>query len=256
MNPYEILKARLADRIYKRGMYKGDAPMESRGKREFRIVAGTGYFADRMHVRMYSTNTLTAYANGEYTIDLNGYGSSSTTRTNINYSLAVVRQHVSISNRNVMGISQATIYADGGRFLYYDGIRFNQEGKLLSEPKAFEARRIDKAQSKAFTDGLKASGFKDMFPVLYATSQLPDSGTSLDRHWDDDLQDSEYAHRWPETIEYFKYTHTYSYTKGTRVFVEIDNAKGCWTRMMAKAKQNMYQTIRTEVTRVEQNKYK
>lgn len=247
MNPYEILKARHADRIYKRGVHKGDAPMESRGKRHFRIIAGT----DCMHVRMYSTNIITAYPNGEYIIYLNGYGSSSTTRMNLNFSLAVMRQHVSISNRSIMGVSQATVYANGGRFLYYDGIRFNQEGKLLSEPKAFEARRIDRDESKALMDNLKASGFKDMFPVLYATCESTVGGVGLDRHWDDYLQDPEHAHRWPETIEYFKYENKYSYTLSMRTRVEIDNAKGCWARMMAKAKQNMYQTIRTEVTRVD-----
>jgi hypothetical protein len=172
MNPYEILKARLADRIYKRGVHKGDAPMESRGKRNFRIVAGT----DCMHVRMYGTDILTAYPNGEYIIHLNGYGPSNTTRVNLNYSLAVVRQTVSISNRNVMGISQATMYADGGRFLYYDGIRFNQESKLISEPKAFEASRINKEESKALMDNLKASGFKDVFPAKQPSAGCPLTG--------------------------------------------------------------------------------
>ena len=247
MNPYEILKARHADRMYKRGMYKGDAPMENRGKRHFRILTGT----DCMHVRMYRTDIITAYANGEYEIKLNGYGSSSTTRMNLNFALAVMRQHVSISNRNVMGISQATVYTNGGRFLYYDDIRFNQEGKLISEPKAFKAKRIDKAESKAFTDSLKESGFKDMFPVLYATCESTAGGVSLDQHWDDDLQDSGYAHRWTETIERFKYKNSYDYAQSKRTRVEIDNAKGCWARMMARAKQDMYQTIRTEVTRLD-----
>jgi hypothetical protein len=221
--------------------------MESRGKRNFRIIAGT----DCMHVRMYGTNILTAYPNGEYIISLNGYGSSSTTRMNINYSLAVVRQQVSISNRNVMGISQATMYADGGRFLYYDGIRFNQEGKLISTPKGFEARRIDREESTALMDNLKTSGFKDVFPVLYATCQATTGGISIDRHWEDYLQDPECAHRWPETIEYFKFKDKYDWSQGKRVYVEIDHAKGCWARMMAKAKQGMYQTIRTEVTRLD-----
>lgn len=248
MNPYEILKARHADRIYKRGIHKGDAPMESRGKRNFRIIAGT----DCMHVRMYGTNIVTAYSNGEYIIHLNGYGSSSTTRVNLNYSLGVMRQTVSISNRSIMGISQATMYANGGRFLYYDGIRFNQEGKLVSEPKGFEAKRINKEESTALMDNLKASGFKDVFPVLYATCQATTGGISIDRHWEDYLQDPEHAHRWPETIEYFKFKDKWDFTQGKRMYVEIDNAKACWARMMAKAKQNMYQTIRTEVTRIDQ----
>jgi len=242
MTPYEILKDRLAKHIYKRGQYKGDAPMDKRSKPHFRIVEG-----ENMHVRMYNTNILTAFRNGEFEINLNGYGSSITTRANINHALGVCRQNIGIGNRNVMGLSQCTVYANGSRYVYYDGIRFNQEGELVSKPKPFEARRIDKAESKEFMDALKASGFKDVFPLLYATCPTPDGVPILHRYWDDYLQDADYAHCWPEIIEYFKYDRKWD---GGYRMVEVDNAKGCWARMMAEAKKHMYNNILTEVTKL------
>jgi len=246
MTPYEILKARLDKHMYKRGQYKGDAPMDKRAKTNFRIVEG-----ENMHVRMYNTNILTAFRNGEFEINLNGYQSSSTTRANINHALGVCRQNIGIGNRNIMGISQCTVYANGARYMYYDGIRFNQEGKLVSEPKPFEARRIDKEESKGFMDNLKASGFKDVFPVLYATCQEPDVIPST-VHWDDYLQDADYAHRWPEIIMAFKYKRGWRIVNNSHSFsfYEIDDAKGCWARMMAQAKKHMYNTIKTEVTKL------
>jgi hypothetical protein len=143
-------------------------------------------------------------------------------------------------------------HANGARYMYYDGIRFNQEGALVSTPKPFVGRRIDKEESKAFTDALKASGFKDVYPLLYATCANPDNTIALSHHWADYLQDADYADRWPEIIEWFKYQRKWDWNavpSGSRM-VEVDNAKGCWARMMAKAKTSMYNTIKTEVTKL------
>jgi hypothetical protein len=244
MTPYEILKDRLAKHIYKRGAYKGDAPMDKRSKSHFRVVQGP----DLMYVRMYNTNILTAFRNGEFEINLNGYDPSSTTRANINHALGVCRQHVSINNHNIMGLSQCTVYANGSRYVYYDGIRFNQHGELVSTPKPFEARRIDKEESKGFMDNLKVSRFKDVFPLLYATCPTPDGAPILPRYWDDYLQDAEQAHHWPHIISEYKYR--LGRDNGTYGYYEIDNAKRCWARMMAEAKKHMYNNILTEVTKL------
>ena len=73
----------------------------------------------------------------------------------------------------------------------------------------------------------------------------------MPRMWKDYLQDADFANLWPEIIEYFKYDMRWNHTKGGREWHEMDDAKACWARMMAKAKQDMYQTIRTEVTRID-----
>lgn len=247
MTPYEILETRLTKNIYKRGDYKGDAPMDKRAKTHFRIVKG-----ENMVVTMYSTNILTAYRNGEFEINLGGWSDSSTTKANINYVLEVINQRMRIGTKVIMGVRQTVIRVGTALYLYYDGIRFNQAGELVTEPQGFEARRINKADSKEFTDNVQASGFKGMFPVLYATAQAEDYETSrITSRWTDYIADADYAEQWPEIVLWFKFDKgwylppTGGHKHGVR---EIGTAKTCWARMMAQAKQDMYDTLRTEVT--------
>jgi len=251
MNAYHLLKARLDKNVYKRGQYKGDAPLEKRTKSHVRIVEGENLSQECMHVRMYSTKILTAYMDGAIEINLNNWSGSSTTRQWLNYALGLTMHGFWLGNKSVMSLSQPTITTPSGIYLHYDGIRFNAEGKIVTTPKPFEAKRIDKSESKGFTDGLKVSGFKDVYPLLYATCTPPEKGQSMARHWKDYMQDPNSADTWPEIIEYFKYDMEWNHTMGKREWHEMDNAKACWARMMAKAKQDMYQTIATEVTRID-----
>jgi hypothetical protein len=247
MTPYQLLKLRLDRNVYKRGQYKGDAPLEKRKKSHVRIVEG-----ENMYVRMYRTDILTAFRNGEVKICLGGWSDSSTTKQWLNYALGVVGFHgFWLGSRSIMSMSQLTIKTPHGTYLYYDGIRFNQAGELVSTPQPFEAKRIDKAESKGFTDNLKVSGFKDMYPLLYATCTPPEGGRTIERFWKDYIQDADHADVWPSIIEFFKYDTRWDRTIGKRGWVELDDAQSCWARMMAKAKQDMYTTIRTEVTRLD-----
>lgn len=244
MNAYQLLKERLTKQMYKRGQYKGDAPLEKRKKSHVRIVEG-----ENMYVRMYSTDILTAFRNGDIEISMGGWAGSSTTKQWLNYALSVAGfRGFWLGSKSVMSLNQLTITTPGGLYLYYDGIRFNQAGELVTEPQRFEARRIDKSESTGFTDNLKVSGFKDVYPLLYATSTPPEGGQSIARMWKDYMQDSNSADTWPEIIEYFKYDSRWNHKIGQREWHELDNAKACWARMMAKAKQDMYDTLRTEVT--------
>lgn len=245
MNAYHLLKARLDKTVYKRGQYKGDAPLEKRTKSHVRIVEMT----DRMCVQMYHTKILTAYMDGAIEIDLANWGGSSTTKQWLNYALSAAGfRGFWLGSKSVMSLSQLTITTPSGTYLYYDGIRFNAEGQIASTPKPFEARRIDKSESTGFTDNLKVSGFKDVYPLLYATCQPPEGGQRIHRMWKDYLQDADYAEQWPEIIEYFKYDMRWNHVKGGREWHEMDNAQACWARMMAKAKQDMYNNVATEVT--------
>ena len=248
MNAYQLLKLRLDKNVYKRGQYKGDAPLEKRKKSHVRIVEMT----DRMCVQMYSTKIMTAYMDGAIEIDLGGWAGSSTTKQWLNYALSVAGfRGFWLGSKSVMSLNQLTITTPGGIYLYYDGIRFNGDGTLDSKPKPFSARRIDKSESTEFTDSLKVSGFKDVYPLLYATCQPPEGGQSMPRMWKDYLQDADFANLWPEIIEYFKYDTRWNPKAGGREWYELDNAKGCWARMTAKAKQDMYNSVATEVTRLD-----
>jgi hypothetical protein len=65
MNAYQLLKLRLDRNVYKRGQFKGDAPLEKRKKSYVRIVEGENHSRECMYVRMYRTDLLTAFRNGE-----------------------------------------------------------------------------------------------------------------------------------------------------------------------------------------------
>jgi hypothetical protein len=244
MTPYELLFARHLRNIYKKGAYKGDAPMDKRTQTNFRIIKG-----ENMVVRMYHTNILTAFRNGEFEINLDGYQHRSSTRANINYALGVIKQgRMHLGIRSVMSEKQFVVSTPNGMYLYYDGIRFNQHGELVSTPKPFEARRIDRLESKAFMDNIKKSGFKDVYPLLYACSPEPDGLSAQLRYWDDYVQDAEQAHHWPHIISEYKYRK--GWDNGTYGYYEINDAKACWSRMMSDAKHTMYNTIKTEVTKL------
>ena len=74
MDMYKFLKQHHADHIYKRGAYKGDAPMSQRYKSNFRVIEGAGC----MIVRLYRTNIITALPNGNITINTDNYYTSTT----------------------------------------------------------------------------------------------------------------------------------------------------------------------------------
>jgi len=249
MNAYELLKARLDKNVYKRGRYKGDAPLEKRTKSHVRIVEMPGC----MCVQMYNTDILTAYMDGKVEITLGGWHNSSTTKQWLNYALGITGFYgFWLGNKSIMSLSQLTITTPSGIYLYYDGIRFNGDKTLASEPKPFEARRIDRSESTEFRDNLKVSGFKDMFPVLYATCAPPEGGQSIHMGWKDYMQDADHADAWPFIVEYFKYDWRWNHAQGAREWHELDNAQACWARMMAKAKEDMYNTVATEVTHIDQ----
>ena len=249
MTPYEILEARHAKNIYKRGKFKGDAPLEKRRATHQRIIKAH----DRMVVRMYNTDILTAYRNGEILIDLNGWKDSSTTKVAINYALGICRLGLAIGTKVVMGVRQTMISTRDAYYLYYDGIRFNGDSTIASTPQRFEMRRINADESKELMDAVKASGFKDVYPVLYAACQAPDKLDPCTNYWMDYMQDADHADTWPDIIEHFKFEQGWQYTQHGHKYgiYEVGNAKTCWTRMMNMAKRNMYDTTRSEVTRLD-----
>jgi hypothetical protein len=138
----------------------------------------------------------------------------------------------------------------GETILYYDGITFDGEGNVITPLRPFEARRISKAESKEFMDGLQASGFKDMYKILYATVQPPESTPFYPRILSDSLTDPEHAADWPDIIAKYKYEHRWTGFGGNREWQESGTAKTCWSRIMAVCKKDMYSTIKTEVVSI------
>lgn len=253
MNTYDKLKFHLERHIYKRGYNKGDAPADQsrRGRSHHRVVQR----ADCMAIRFHSADIVRAYPDGRVMLDCRGWVTSITTMTAVRDANKFLSFPLTIGSRSIMSLNQMVVRTPNTDMVhYYDGITFDGEGKVISELRPFRARRIDKAESKEFVDGLKTSGFKDMFKLLYSTVQLPEGtiGVYDPRRLSDILTDPEYAADWPHIIAKYKYAQQWEFRNGqmSRGWVEVGTAKSCWSRIMAECKRNMYSNIDTEVVSI------
>lgn len=249
MTAYSKLNATLLTDAYKRGQFKGDAPADPhrRSRNHVRIVKGH----DCIHLRMYATNIITAYPDGRIYLDLRGYSASITTRQNLNDAFArYVPFRPYIHTRSVFSLSQNCLTVGNNTYKYYDGMEFNDSGEMLTAPERFEAVRIDKDESAAFQRELKESGFKDMFPVLYATATSPDPRmpqfTARGSRLRDRLTMACHANEWPEVVASSKYVMRWR--NGSYGADESGDAKSCWASIMATAKHDMYVTLRSDTT--------
>ena len=249
MTPYEILSNRLANHVYKKGQFKGDAPLEARKKSYVRVRRLDD---TTVAVRMYHTDILTAHNNGNIVIALDNWHTS-TTKMWLNYALTMTCTGLRITSKSVQSLNQLTMRTPYGYYLYYNGMEFDSHGRLLSKPLPFEARRINKLETAEFMQSMEDSGFKDMYPVLYATAD-PEDINKHHRPIETLFTDPDQARDWSIAIANHKYERKWDWSKSQGVvnyqgyIVERDNAKACWSRMMKQAKSNMYDTIRTEVT--------
>ena len=265
MNTYQQLAASLEKNQYKRGQFKGDAPADPsrRGRSHIRIVKGahTQDYNSVMSVRMYATDILKAFPDGTIEINLRGWESSSTTRANLNDVLGTYRRgqrRLYLSTAHVFGISQPSIYTNDKAYLYYGGMQFDAEGKLMTPPMAFEARRLDRDEAKEFTDDLKESSFKDMFPLLYATCTADEYRmfTPTPRELRAILTDKDCADDWSELIAAFKYVSGWGHDRRRfygRSTYERGDAKSCWAAIMKRAKEDMHVTLRSTLTEYHTN---
>ena len=112
------------------------------------------------------------------------------------------------------------------------------------ERQAFQCTRIDKAQSKAFADGVKASGFENMFAMLYATVTPQDKDRHLYIRGIELVINADNAESWPTIVAYAKFVGGYYYAS----VPENDTPAKAWTRCMNMFKHMMYETVDTETT--------
>jgi len=229
--------------IYKRGYNIGDAPADKdrRAKTNFRVIKR----GENMAVRLHGTDILTAYPNGDVVLDCRGWANSVTTKVAMGFALHRFNpDYLNIGSYKFKGNSQTCLYLPDGRAVrYYDGIRLSQTSEVLTPLRAFRCTRIDRVKSKALADGVKASGFKSMFAMLYATVTANDrsgrttgSGTEL-------ITNADNAEYWPTIVAHTKFVGGYYNT-----VYENDTPAKAWTRCMSMFKYTMYETVDTETT--------
>lgn len=252
MNMYTKLLMHIERHMYKKGQYKGSAPAnkDRRGMSHFRIVKSSS--DGTVRIRMWNTDIITVRQDGSVLIDTNGYHTHNTTIIRLNDSFAMFfdAEQVRLSKQSVFSYSQPVLNVGGKRFAYYDGIILSDTGEFLTPMQAFEQKRTDKVATKALADDLKASGFKDAFAILYATTTEEDRGENdyslFGVDWQDVLSDNEQADKWKLIIARVKYERDYWSARTTgSPWKEKSNAKGCWASIMQYCKKNMYVVSRS-----------
>jgi len=252
MNMYTKLSMHLTRHMYKRGKNKGDAPANAhqRGMCHFRVVKGND---DTMRIRMWSTDIITAYPNGDVKIDTRGYHTHNTTIIRLNEAFGFFEGvGVGMGKRSIYSYSQPVLRVGVKLYSYYDGITLNEQGEVITPLQAFEQKRVDKVETKAFADDIKESGFADSFKLLYAVSTHEDMAHDDYAYFGiklpETLANNDQADKWKTIIARNKFERSYrwSSTNAGYEFVEKSNAKACWATIMAACKKNMYVVSRSE----------
>lgn len=248
MNVYTKLRFHLERHMYKRGKNKGDAPANQyrRSMDHFRVVKGND---DTYRVRMYNTDIITAYPNGDVKIDTSGYHSHNTTIIRLNEAFGFFEGvGISMGKRSIFSYSQPVLRVNAKLYSYYDGITLNAQGEIITPLQAFEQKRTDRHATKELAEDLKTSGFTDAFAILYATTTVEDIGehsySLFGVNWNDVLSNNDQAHHWKTIIARNKFER--SYWQGNYGYTEKSNAKACWASIMQYCKKNMYVVSRSE----------
>ena len=237
---YTQLQLHLSRHEYKRGQYTGDAPADSsrRSKTDFRVRK----YGDTYTVRFHNADLITAHPNGDIVLNCNGWGNSVTTGQAMHYSLRFCDSYIGFGSTRLMGLSQLYLLLGANpptKVKYYDGIRLNGDGAVISELKPFLRKQIDKAQVKALNEGMAESGFKDVFRLLHGTVTREDARcTNRPPPIVEMLTSKEHAEHWPTVIAQAAFFN-----------VEGTGAE-TWARVMNAAKSNMYEVVETDITKI------
>jgi len=249
---YTKLSMHLERHMYKRGKNKGDAPADKtrREMSHFRVMKDA---EGKMRIRMYNTDIITAHPDGSVLIDTNGYHTHNTTIIRLNDALSMFFDGVRVCmyKQSILSYSQPVLRVDGKRYSYYDGMILNEQGEILTPLQAFEQKRVDKVETKAFADDIKESGFKDAYALLYAVATPDDMAIDnfgmFGVRLPDALSDNARADTWKMIIARSKFERCYSFKNGGGYeYVEKSNAKACWATIMAACKKDMYVVSRSE----------
>lgn len=249
---YGRLKEHMHNQRYTRGEYKGDAPADRnrRGKSHYRVHYCR--IDDCMEVIFHSTAIIRAFPSGRVVFYGGAYADSVTTRAAF---VEAMRRFGTfsayITSPRVMGLKQTSVAVsrgtpDGHQFRFYDGIIFNREGGIESKPLPYKRCRIDREETAKLAAGLKASGFKDMFPILHAAAtpnDRPNQFYNFRVELTAILCDSANAEHWTSMIAMYKYVGFIADTNG------LDKTK-TWTALMKAIKAYMSVTEITDITQL------
>jgi hypothetical protein len=167
-SPYHNLKRYHERHVYQRGQFEGDAPFDKRRATHKRILRPR---SDRIEVQMHNTVILTAWADDTVELRCNGWENNPTTREAVSLALRLAGipgylTSVWVGSYNNTGLA---IYGQPETVRFYDGMRLDASGKLISDPIPWTRRCADREARKARRAELKP--LLDLLPVLHAGIQ-------------------------------------------------------------------------------------
>ena len=242
MTPYAKLNDILTTDRYIKGAHKGDAPMDKRSKTHFRVIREHN---QDLAVRFWNTDIITVSAEtGDLTLDCDGWGDRPTTKEAMNLALhKIMPRRVYLGASRFKGKHTLMLTTPEGSYVYYDGMVLSPEGDLISEPQPFKARMIDREATKEFAEQIEASGFKDMFRILWGSADIDNRFFRKGGTVREVITDPTRADEWQNLIAYYAQGMSRGrYTKR--------DADATWQSIMREAKKFMYTTITTEVTMI------
>lgn len=247
---------------YQRGQFKGDGPLDASSRRRSheRVVAGSRGGRPFMGIHRYTTTMIRVFEDGRLLLDCNGWAGSSTTKVAFNMGLhrAGIRAHLSSAAKFGLNQLTLTMYTSAGAktYIYYDGMEFDAQGQLISEPKPFKRKQVNRGETTAFTQGMADSGFKDLFKLLHATCTEEDmpmntrAFTSAVAVAADTYTDPDCADRWKDCVAAFAFDVSVSWdfkTGTTLRTCEKRDAAMTWARITRACKKDMVETVDTDV---------
>jgi hypothetical protein len=198
MTPYLKLKLHLDQHKYKRGMFNGEAPADP-SRRSRNHVRVTQTRDGTMIVRMFSTDILRVTEGNTIRISTGGWFTS-TTKQNLNDALARFVGWGRVGTQRIFGYNHDVIRIIGKTYRFYDGMEFSMDGDLLSPATTFSRKQVDRDETKEFRDEIEASGFKTVWPILFANAEVKHSQrgyANAYRRIREALTDPDYADQWP-----------------------------------------------------------
>lgn len=247
---YEKLQAHLTKHAYTRGRNKGAAPLDAsrRGRSHERVARRGAYMA----VHFHNTDVIIACPDGRIVIDCDGWGIAPTTRSCINDALRWFGERTAyLYSDKMYGKTQLVLKTMRGKHAYYDGITIDADGTLLSEPKPFEGKRIDKTASKELHADMQECGFKDVFKLLHAVAdKLPFINDPLyetvrfasPAELRDFITQEVHSNKWPYVVDLVSFRSGYDY-KARRTLHIKNDYKDAWARLMSIVKADLYNTV-------------
>lgn len=164
--PQTNLLRHLERHQYTKGIHEGEAPADKnrRHKAHFRVLRS----GQNMVVRFHFTNLLTAHPDGTITLNTDSWQTSPTTREAMHVALDLaLGRPCWLRTKNLNGYKNTVLSIYGvASYVYYDGMRLDPTGKLLTNPAPLLKRVKDKTLTKAFLEA--AQPFRDVLPVLHS----------------------------------------------------------------------------------------